>query len=161
VLFLRSAPKACDAVPSLVRHQCFYWNHAESPPDPPGQVRVRQAPLGSVLGKLQGSSKHSYALDRLDDAKATVREAQRHKVDFSELHLSFLLVDFFQHEGAAMERDEASLMGIPGQEDQALNYGGKEAWANTVYQEFFSLWKDADPEIPLLRQAKAVLASLK
>jgi hypothetical protein len=33
--------------------------------------------------------------------------------------------------------------------------------ARTAYQDFFSLWKAADPEIPILRQAKAEDAKLK
>jgi eukaryotic-like serine/threonine-protein kinase len=28
-------------------------------------------------------------------------------------------------------------------------------------QEFFTLWKDADPDIPILQQAKAKYAKLK
>jgi eukaryotic-like serine/threonine-protein kinase len=33
--------------------------------------------------------------------------------------------------------------------------------ARTAYQDFFSLWKDADPDIPILQQAKAEYAKLK
>jgi hypothetical protein len=33
--------------------------------------------------------------------------------------------------------------------------------ARTAYQEFFTLWKDADPALPILRDAKAEYASLK
>jgi hypothetical protein len=32
--------------------------------------------------------------------------------------------------------------------------------AKTAYQDFFALWKDADPEIPILKQAKAEYAKL-
>jgi hypothetical protein len=32
---------------------------------------------------------------------------------------------------------------------------GDTAKARTVYQDFFNLWKDADPDIPILKQAKA------
>ena len=35
------------------------------------------------------------------------------------------------------------------------------AKARAAYQDFFALWKDADSEIPILRQAKAELAKLK
>ena len=35
------------------------------------------------------------------------------------------------------------------------------AKARAPYQDFFALWKDADPDIPILRQAKAVYAKLK
>jgi hypothetical protein len=33
--------------------------------------------------------------------------------------------------------------------------------ARTAYQEFLTLWKDADPDIPILREAKAEYAKLK
>jgi len=33
--------------------------------------------------------------------------------------------------------------------------------ARRAYQDFFSLWKDADPEIPLLEEAKAEYAKLE
>ena len=33
--------------------------------------------------------------------------------------------------------------------------------ARTAYQDFFALWKDADPDIPILKQAKAEYAKLQ
>ena len=33
--------------------------------------------------------------------------------------------------------------------------------ARTAYQDFFSLWKDADPDLPILKQAKAEYAKLQ
>ena len=33
--------------------------------------------------------------------------------------------------------------------------------AKTAYEDFLALWKDADPDIPMLRQAKAEYAKLK
>jgi len=38
---------------------------------------------------------------------------------------------------------------------------GDTAKARAAYQEFLTLWKDADPDIPILRQAKAEYANLK
>jgi len=35
------------------------------------------------------------------------------------------------------------------------------AKARTAYQDFFALWKDADPDIPILKQAKAEYAKLE
>jgi hypothetical protein len=35
------------------------------------------------------------------------------------------------------------------------------AKARTAYQDFFALWKDADPDIPILKQAKAEYAKLQ
>jgi len=33
--------------------------------------------------------------------------------------------------------------------------------SRTAYQDFFTLWKDADPDIPILKQAKSEYAKLK
>ena len=33
--------------------------------------------------------------------------------------------------------------------------------ARTAYQDFFALWKNADPDIPILKQAKAEYAKLQ
>ena len=38
---------------------------------------------------------------------------------------------------------------------------GDTAKARAAYQDFFALWKDADPDIPILKQAKAEYAKLK
>jgi tetratricopeptide (TPR) repeat protein len=38
---------------------------------------------------------------------------------------------------------------------------GNTAKAKAAYQEFFALWKDADPDIPVLKQAKAEYAKLQ
>jgi hypothetical protein len=35
------------------------------------------------------------------------------------------------------------------------------AKARTAYQDFLTLWKDADPDIPVLKQAKAEYAKLR
>jgi hypothetical protein len=35
------------------------------------------------------------------------------------------------------------------------------AKARTAYQDFLVLWKDADPDIPILKQAKAEYAKLQ
>ena len=38
---------------------------------------------------------------------------------------------------------------------------GNTAKAKTDYQDFLALWKDADPDIPILKQAKAEYAKLQ
>jgi hypothetical protein len=32
---------------------------------------------------------------------------------------------------------------------------GDAAAARSAYQDFFAIWKDADPDIPILKEAKA------
>ncbi len=38
---------------------------------------------------------------------------------------------------------------------------GDTAKARTAYQDFLTLWKDADPDVPVLREAKAEYAKLR
>jgi tetratricopeptide (TPR) repeat protein len=38
---------------------------------------------------------------------------------------------------------------------------GDTAKARAAYQDFFALWKDADPDVPLLKEAKAEYAKLQ
>jgi len=44
---------------------------------------------------------------------------------------------------------------------RAYALAGDDAKAKTAYQDFFALWKNADPDIPILQQAKAEYAKLK
>jgi eukaryotic-like serine/threonine-protein kinase len=44
---------------------------------------------------------------------------------------------------------------------RAFALSGDAARARTAYQDFFTLWKDADPDIPILKQAKAEYAKLQ
>ena len=44
---------------------------------------------------------------------------------------------------------------------RAYAMSGDPAKARAAYQDFFALWKDADPDIPILKQAKAEYAKLQ
>ena len=43
----------------------------------------------------------------------------------------------------------------------ALGLAGDKAKARSAYQDFLAFWKDADPDIPILKQAKAEYAKLQ
>jgi DNA-binding winged helix-turn-helix (wHTH) protein/tetratricopeptide (TPR) repeat protein len=43
---------------------------------------------------------------------------------------------------------------------RAFTLSGDRAAARAAYQDFFAMWKDADPEIPILKQAKAEYAKI-
>jgi tetratricopeptide (TPR) repeat protein len=47
------------------------------------------------------------------------------------------------------------------QQGRAYAMAGDESKARAAYQDFFALWKDADPDIPILKQAKAEYAKFK
>jgi tetratricopeptide (TPR) repeat protein len=44
---------------------------------------------------------------------------------------------------------------------RAFVLSGDSAKAKTAYQDFFSLWKNADPDVPILKQAKAEYTKLE
>jgi len=44
---------------------------------------------------------------------------------------------------------------------RAFAMSGDTAKARTAYQDFLSLWNDADPDIPILKQAKSEFAKLR
>jgi hypothetical protein len=44
---------------------------------------------------------------------------------------------------------------------RAFALQGDTAKAKAAYQDFLTLWKDADPDIPILKQAKAEYARLE
>ncbi|MGA2646137.1 MAG: hypothetical protein ABSF15_15600 [Candidatus Sulfotelmatobacter sp.] len=44
---------------------------------------------------------------------------------------------------------------------RAYAMAGDTAKAKAAYQEFFTLWKHADPEVPILKEAKAEYAKLQ
>jgi len=44
---------------------------------------------------------------------------------------------------------------------RAYAFQGETAKARGAYQDFLTLWKDADPDIPILKQAKAEYVKLQ
>jgi len=44
---------------------------------------------------------------------------------------------------------------------RAYALSGDAVKAKAVYQDFLTLWKDADPDIPILKEAKAEYAKLQ
>jgi hypothetical protein len=45
--------------------------------------------------------------------------------------------------------------------DRAYALTGDTVRSRKAYQDFFALWKDADPDIPILKEAKAEYAKLQ
>jgi eukaryotic-like serine/threonine-protein kinase len=69
------------------------------------------------------------------------------------------LQKFFDHRGIAANCPLAALarLGLA----RAYAMQGDTAKARAGYQDFLTLWKDADPDIPILKEAKAEYAKLK
>lgn len=78
-------------------------------------------------------------LNRLDEAKATAREAQVHNLDSPFMHLDLYLIDFLEHDSAGMRREAAGLADKPGyadamlyEESDSAAYGGQYAQAREL-----------------------------
>jgi tetratricopeptide (TPR) repeat protein len=104
-------------------------------------------------------------LNRLDEAKATAGEAQRHHIDYPDVHVNLYWVAFLEHDAAGMEREAAGMMGKPGHEDQMLNYeadtalyGGQLAKARVLTRRAVEAAQKVDEEeAPALYQADAAV----
>ena len=66
---------------------------------------------------------------------------------------------FIDHRGVVMNFPWGALarLGLA----RAYAMQGDNAKARAAYQDFLMLWKDADPDVPVLREAKAEYAKLK
>jgi eukaryotic-like serine/threonine-protein kinase len=62
------------------------------------------------------------------------------------------------HRGLCLTAPECSLSHLGLGRARVLT--GDNAGARTAYQDFFALWKDADPDIPILKEAKTEYAKL-
>jgi len=90
-------------------------------------------------------------VNRLDEARATAKEAQAHNLDNPQMHLALYGVDFLQHDAEAMERDATAVMGKPGYGDALLYsesdtsaYAGQLAKANDLTQQASDFAQRAD-----------------
>src|SRR5205814_5017799 len=61
-------------------------------------------------------------VNRLDEAKATAREAGSHNIDSPEIHVNLYWVDFLRHDATGMDHEAAGVLGKAGYDDQMLNY---------------------------------------
>jgi len=66
---------------------------------------------------------------------------------------------FIDHRGIVVNYFVGALARLGLARSYALS--GNTAKAKAAYQEFFTLWKDADPDIPILKEAKAEYAKLQ
>jgi len=63
------------------------------------------------------------------------------------------------HRGICLSAPMCSLSHL--QLGRARTLSGDNAGARAAYQDFFALWKDADPDVPVLKEAKAEYAKLQ
>ena len=77
--------------------------------------------LNPIDGVVSTNLAQNYiALNRLDEAKATVDQALSRKLDYPGLHEVLYTLSFLQNDAAGMQQQLAWAMGKPGAEDAAL-----------------------------------------
>jgi tetratricopeptide (TPR) repeat protein len=91
-----------------------------------------------------------YAVYLRGQAKLLLRQGGEAAVDFREI---------LDHTGLVGNSDQGALARIGLARAYALS--GDTAKARIAYQDFFLLWKDADPDIPILREAKSEYGNLQ
>ena len=123
-----------------------------------GTIELHRNNPGKALGFLQTTSAYEfnggggslYAVYLRGQAKLLLHQGKDAAADFQEI---------LDHKGLVGNSDQGALahLGL----GRAYDLSGDAAQARTAYQDFFVLWKDADPDIPILKQAKAEYAKLR
>jgi len=137
------------------------------------------------IGYYQLAFNYTY-LDRLAEAENALQRAAARKLEIPELSIQRYDIAFLKNDKAGMERE--ATLGHQGAEaaaefqkildhrgivisdpigalahlqlGRAFAMSGEKTKAKTAYQSFLTLWKDADADIPILKQAKAEYAKL-
>jgi hypothetical protein len=60
-----------------------------------------------------------------------------------------------------VKRDQRDLQSLPLRLGRAYVLQDNTASAKSAYQDFFAAWKDADPDVPILKEAKAEYQKLQ
>jgi len=94
------------------------------------------------------------------EAYLALREGDRAAAEFQKfIAHSGVVVNFSW--GALARLGLARSYALQAQSSQGAGAEAARAKARAAYQDFLTLWKDADPDIPILKQAKAEYAKLQ
>jgi predicted Ser/Thr protein kinase len=114
-------------------------------------IELLQATAPYELGQpLQMGPATLYPVYVRGEAYMQLRQGDRAAAEFQK---------FLDHPGCVMNFPFGALAHL--QLGRAYTMQGDSAKARAAYHDFFTLWKDADPDIPILKQAKAEYAKLQ
>jgi serine/threonine protein kinase/tetratricopeptide (TPR) repeat protein len=120
--------------------------------NPARSIELLQAAAPYELGMLSGSASNSclYPVYIRADAYLRARQGPAAAAEFQKI---------LDHRGLSWTCATGALahLGLA----RAYELQGDTAKAKTAYQDFLTLWKNADPDIPILISAKAEYAKLK
>jgi eukaryotic-like serine/threonine-protein kinase len=141
---------------------------------------AKERPSDTLLNRIALPNAHAaVALDRKNPAKAIEILEPVQPYDLGRVNRllsayergeAYLLL----HKGNEAAAEFQKLLDHPGivvnsipgalahlQLGRAYALAGDASKARSAYQDFFALWKDADPDVPILKQAKSEYAKLK
>jgi len=122
------------------------------------QVRAAVAVSSGHAAKAIELLKPANAYDRTDTATLYIRGLAYLKSDHgSEAAQEFQKILALRNYGPADPLMSFAQLGL----GRAYALQGDSQKSHTAYQDFFALWKDADPDIPILKQAKTEYAKLR
>jgi serine/threonine protein kinase/tetratricopeptide (TPR) repeat protein len=133
------------------------WVNSISLPSIRGEIEIGRGDLAKAIELLQAASPYelgwaSRALPNYVRGQAYLkaRQGKEAAAEFQKI---------LDHRGVCQASPACALSHLQLARARALS--GNTADARTAYQDFFALWKDADPDIPILQQAKAEYAKLQ
>jgi len=119
-------------------------------------IEVDRKHAGNAVELLRAASAYElgglalYPVHVRGQAYLLARQGQEAAAEFQKI---------IEHRGIVFNSPTGplALLGIA----RAYPMSGDPTKARTQYQDFFALWKDADPDIPILKEAKAEYAKLQ
>jgi eukaryotic-like serine/threonine-protein kinase len=116
--------------------------------DPQKAIEILQAASSYELGNMGYTS--LYPVFVRGQAFLALKQGSEAGAEFNKI---------VEHRGIVLNEPIAALahLGLA----RAYVLQGNAAQSRVAYQDFFALWKDADPEIPILKEAKAEYAKLQ
>jgi hypothetical protein len=105
--------------------------------------------LGSPASSVSGSFGALYPIYVRGEAYLAAHQGAEAATEFQKI---------LDHRGIVVGDPIGALAHL--QIGRALALSGDKTKAKTAYQDFLTLWKDADPDIPILKQAKVEYARL-
>jgi eukaryotic-like serine/threonine-protein kinase len=121
-----------------------------------GQIELNRGNPGKALESLQAATALEFGWAARLMPSYVRGQAYLHLRQGKEAAEQFQ--NILTHRGVCGAMATCSLAHLQVGRAQAIS--GDNAKARTAYQDFFALWKDADPDVPILKEAKAEYAKL-
>jgi tetratricopeptide (TPR) repeat protein/predicted Ser/Thr protein kinase len=158
----RSAALANDIASRFPEDTCIRFNYM---PTLRALFALNRGEPGHAVELLQAAAPHDLAVPGIDyyfffgglypvyvrgEAYLAARQGNEAASEFQKI---------LNHRGIVVSDPIGVLAHL--QLGRALALSGDKAKAKVAYEDFLTLWKDADPDIPIFKQAKAEYAKLK